>query len=105
MWRVNSGFQMKGWDCPGVEEGSCWETSGVGLRWMYSDSSPRARRRHSSRRKTLKARIARISACQSWMAMPFASGSLEAGRHFMPVLGKTSDFGTVFHDKSCLRQC
>lgn len=42
--------------------------------------------RHSSRRKRLKLRTARTSACQSWIAFPLAWCILDAGRHFMPVL-------------------
>jgi hypothetical protein len=43
-------------------------------------------RRHWSSRKRLRARRARISACQSWRTLPWARGSLLEGRHFMPVL-------------------
>jgi len=78
MWRVRSGFQKNGWVTD--EEGPRRERKSD--RAVSSWDS----RLHSSRRKRLKARRARISACQSCIATPWASASLDAGRHFMPVL-------------------
>jgi hypothetical protein len=65
---------------------------------MMDEGLPEATAWHSERRKWLKDRIARISACQSWRAVPFESGSLLAGRHFIPVLRRIS--GSVI----CLRR-
>ncbi len=72
-------------------------SSALRRRKSDDDSSPDARRRHSCRTKRLNARIARTSACQSWIATPLASGSLEEGRHFMPVLrGVGQLWGGIF---------
>jgi hypothetical protein len=79
MWIEVSGDSVKGCDSSGV-----FKIQGEGGKGGVEI------RRHWSRRKRLKERMARVSACQSWRMVPWARGSLLEGRHFMPVLGSVS---------------
>lgn len=65
----------------------CWESLRSRRANMIDVASKsKESRRHSSSKARFKARMARISACQSCRMLPFAAGTIESGRHFIPVL-------------------
>lgn len=80
MWSFTSSLTRKGLVCPSFLSSFLWRIASEPS-WLLSTMFW-----HSSSRKRLRARMANTSACQSWIATPFAPASFDAGRHFMPVL-------------------
>lgn len=94
MCNFTSSLHVKGWPCQftssshGSTESGIESNSLLSRRRMSSDEvfEPLANAWHSSNTKQLKARMTRTSACQSCSTFPLACGSLDEGRHFIPVL-------------------
>lgn len=105
MCSFTSSLIVKGWKLLRVI------SSALLLLTYFDCSLDNAILRHSSSKKRLIERRATTSACQSWRTVPFASGILLEGRHFIPVLGQVSrqatgqqgDWG-IFSPKSQTRQ-